>query len=351
MTNKLYHPLIGVCVSEDKRLLRDLVKFRVKKFRRNTNTSATVFRFHIEDMNFNEGKVKGEIFEKKSREWKEDIFPFPDSIFVQSHVDPATVKKLEQAIGRKVFNNFIFDKWQGFELLEKSNVLRQALPETVPLKGQADLLVFLNAHKDVFLKPINGHSSRKIVRATLQKEGTINVSFMKYKKMRNESFKSFSDFWDWFTKHFFNVDYIIQKSIETVRLDDHATDVRLNMNKDSRGSWVVSALILRIATNESHIIPDVSTVLTTKELIKMYPMEKKKWKKINNSVVKLGRQICNVLEKSGYHMGNLGIDLGLDENGHLWIFEVNPLPYPLDDIIEDNSLTKPLEYALYLASK
>lgn len=348
MANRSNNPLIGICVSEEKRLLRDLVKFRIKKFRRIAD--ATIFRFQIEDFDFNKRKVKGELFEKKSGEWKKDIFPFPDAIFVQSHADRDILKQFESVIGHKVFNNYNFDKWQGFELLAGNPKLREVLPETLPLKSRIDLQGFLGMHKDIFLKPINGHSSRRIVRVTEKKNGSIDVSFLKFKKMRRQSFESFDTFWDWFSVEFFNSDYIIQKSIETIQFGGHSTDIRINMNKDRQGKWTVSALLFRIATNSSHIIPDVSAAFTPDDLTKKFPKKKKKWKKMKKAVVKLGFQICSAIEKAGYHMGNLGIDLGLDENGQLWIFEVNPLPYPFDGSIKDPSMIKPLEYALYLAS-
>jgi hypothetical protein len=41
----------------------------------------------------------------------------------------------------------------------------------------------------------------------------------------------------------------------------------------------------------------------------------------------------------------------MDENGHLWIFEVNPLPFPTQGSVQDYSLTRPVDYAVYLASK
>gem|GEM_PF-4777140 len=50
-------------------------------------------------------------------------------------------------------------------------------------------------------------------------------------------------------------------------------------------------------------------------------------------------------------MADLGIDLGVDEKGKLWIFEVNHIPFPALGAIEDPSVYKPLEYAYYLANR
>ncbi|MFC7394404.1 YheC/YheD family protein [Scopulibacillus cellulosilyticus] len=345
-----YLPLIGICVSEEKRLMCELVERRIKKFL----GKANFIRFYIEDLDFEMLQVKGDVFEKDTKEWKEGIFPFPDAIYVQCHIDQEVLKQIEEVIGKKVFNNFIFDKWEGWSLLAKDHLLRDNLPVTVILESKMDLKQCLFMYQDIMLKPVDvskGHSSRGIFRVKLKKDGKIKVFFAKRLKMKEKEFSSFKDFFNWFSGKTSAKDYIIQQSIQTVTRGENITDIRLNMNKNAKGKWKVSCLLFRVAANGSHMIPKTATALTIENLIKVYPQDKIKWEEIEKSIILLGHKICHVFEQQGYHMANLGIDLGLDGSGHLWIFEVNPLPFPLDGTVKDHSLTKPIEYALSLVSK
>ncbi|WP_170140799.1 YheC/YheD family protein [Oceanobacillus arenosus] len=329
--------------------MSELVERRIKRFHGN----ASFIKFHVEDLDFKNFQVKGECFEKKTRNWIEGIFSFPDVVYVQCHIEKEILEQIEQIIGRKVFNNFIFDKWQASDLLTKDDFLQRSLPDTQQLKNETNLQQFLNNYQDIILKPIDvtkGHSSRGIFRVKLQNNEKIVVFFAKRQEMKVKDFLSFDDFFEWFSVKTSGKDYIIQQSIQTMTWGENTTDIRLNMNKNGQGKWEVSVLLFRVATNGSHMIPKVATALTINNLIKMYPEDSKKWQDIEKDITTLGHIICQDFEYHGYHMGNLGIDLGLDDNGHLWIFEVNPLPFPLDGTVNDESLTKPLEYALYLAS-
>lgn len=73
---------------------------------------------------------------------------------------------------------------------------------------------------------------------------------------------------------------------------------------------------------------------------------------------RLSRQVVDALEQgSGRTFGELGIDLGLDTSGKVWIIEVNSKPRKTpttekgrQDLV-DLSFERPMRYAIYLATK
>ncbi|MBD1383056.1 YheC/YheD family protein [Metabacillus arenae] len=340
------HPHIGICVSKAKRRLRKLVKQRLQQY----PDDATIITFYIEDVDLVKHNVRGTCLEKRAGEISRSkgIFPFPDVIYMQCDLDHKMLKEFEQVIGHKVFNSFIFDKWKGWHLLANDKVLCHHLPDTRKLESEIDLQQFLYDYEDIFLKPINpiyAHNSKGIVRVKLQREGGIEVTY-RQKGLRRKSFEFYEEFQDWISPKYFK-DYIVQQSIATIKWGKKVTDIRLNMNKNGKGEWEVTLLLFRIASNDSHSMPGILAAHPFSNLPKMYP-QNKNMENIEISVVNLGFKICHVLDKSEHHMADLGIDLGVDENGHLWIFEVNPLPYPLRGV-DDLSMTRPLEYASYLA--
>lgn len=341
--NKQGAPLIGIGVSRAKRGFQRLVEERLEQY----PDDITLIRFHIKDLDFENLQVKGDYFEKRGGRinQKKGVFPFPDAIYLQCHVKHKTVRKIEQLIGRKVFNSFIFDKWECWDLLKKDNELRNHLPYTQKLEHLVILQHLLYSYEDIFLKPIDpthGHSSRAIFRVKLQEEGKIETIYQEEKKIQREQFTSPKKFLDWISPKFSTKAYIIQQSIQTVKYEEMATDIRLHMNKNGKGEWEVSTLIFRVATNSSHISNGIS-------ILGINYLEEMTDSTIKRAIVNLGSKICSVLDQSGYHMGDLGIDLGVDKNGHVWIFEVNPLPYPYT-LFQYHAFTKPIEYAHYLAT-
>ncbi|WP_367757163.1 YheC/YheD family protein [Ammoniphilus sp. 3BR4] len=302
-------------------------------------------------MNFNNFQVKGHYFQKKGGEIYEEkgVYRFPAVVYMQCHIDREICRKIEHVIGRKVFNNFIFDKWQGWELLSSDIVLRNHLPATQKLLNGADLQKFLYHHQDIFVKPVSavkGHSSKGIIRVQLQKSKAIGIFYREGKMMRHERLENWQEVQDRIN---IPSNYILQQSIQTVKRGEKVTDIRVNMSKNRKGKWEVSNLLFRMASNSSHIIPEDVKVFSPNHLEKTFHDFELDLMTCRN----VGYRICHIFEKLGYHMGDLGIDLGIDENGHVWIFEVNPLPYPftLSPSHQDHSWTRPLEYASYLAYK
>lgn len=351
----LYKPnssLIGICVSKTKPGLFSQVKERLQRY----PGDATILRFYIQDVNWRNRKVKGVCLEKINGQIneKQGIFPFPDVIYLQCPVDRMVAKKMEQVIGRKVFNSFPFDKWKGLDFIKNDNILHHHLPDTQQLKNQTDLEQFLLKYEDVFLKPIHGHSSKGIIRVKLHRKGNVEVTYQKEYQTFRKELESPKKLWKFIPHLFSATPYLMQKSIQTVQWKGRPTDIRLNINKNETGEWGVSALFTRYALNGSHIgsgrgiqyMPlDMKRFLND-----MFPDDKVKVEDTEKAIVDLGFNICRAFDKSEQHMADLGIDLGLDENWHLWIFEVNSLPFPFAEPIMDHSLTRPLEYAHYLLS-
>ncbi|WP_216828231.1 YheC/YheD family endospore coat-associated protein [Alkalihalobacterium elongatum] len=338
-------PIIGICVSDQKVSLRTLVKERINCF----DGKATFVIFYLSDLDFNSLSVRGKYLEDKEGEWKEGTLPFPDVIYLQSRVDLKIVKKMENVIGRKVFNTFTLDKFTEAKLLEEHKILQRHLPYSQKLESESQLQTLLTTYKNIFLKPIFGASSKGVIRVTLHPTENIEVHYGTGRRMRVNNFSSIRKFWKWLMPRLSKNTYLMQQGIQTMKWNGKATDIRLNLNRNKCGIWEVSALLFRIASNNSHLIPGPTAIIPINNLTNL-KYDIKKVEEMERSIKELGYKICHALDLSGHHMADLGLDLGMDESGHLWIFEVNSLPHPIR-IKDDHSLTLPLDYAFYLASK
>jgi hypothetical protein len=239
-------------------------------------------------------------------------------------------------------------------LLAQNQHIVKNLPYTAKINHEKDIEPFLSRYPDVFLKPVNLHSSIGIVHAALQTDGKIQIAYIQDKYNNySDTFVSHRSLWEWMQSSLCSSDYIIQQGIQPFRWNGYTTDIRLNLNKNGIGEWEISALFVRYTQGGSFIGSGIGTGWVPLDfyLTTHLPNQPQQVNTKKSSMIDLGIRIAQALEAAGLHLGDLAIDMCMDENGHLWIFEVNPRPSPFSyPPINDNSFSKPLEYAYFLAT-
>jgi hypothetical protein len=348
----LEKPVIGICAGGRRgQQFNHVERLLGSRMERYSSVEADLIVFHLDDLNLERKSVKGLHCFKKGNSvvWERSTLRLPDAVFIQCYADPKMVSRLEQAIGKTVFNNIFFDKWECWQFLYKNPDFRPFLPFSITLESMKHLVSFSKEHGDIFIKPVSGAGGRGIVRLTVQEgKNKIRTVFHNHKKSRIRIFKEWKSIWNRFslTPH----SHMLQKSIRTLQWNGQPTDIRLNINKNGEGAWQVSTLFFRIALNGSHVgwgrgihymVLDPSWLLKEKIIRE----------KSLSQIADLGLSVGRWYDDSGYHMADLGIDFGLDQKGHPWIFEVNSLPSPFGPPIQDQSWTTPFEYGVYLAKK
>lgn len=167
--------------------------------------------------------------------------------------------------------------------------------------------------------------------------------------MKVKRFKSYQKFQDWTLPRLVPRGYILQQGIETVKSSKNAIDIRINMNQNSKGQREISVIIFRVVSNSSHVIPKFVTDYSISNFIKTLTVDKEKEAKTEKFVMNVGMKVYSMLDKSEYHMVDFGINLDMGKNGHVRLFEINPLPIPFRRSIQNHSLIRLIEYASYLA--
>ncbi|TXC92792.1 hypothetical protein FS935_00910 [Metabacillus litoralis] len=345
-------PKLGICVGRStkttRRTFKRLAQRRISMLENDLFDEIIVFT--LENLNIETSTLKGQIYRKKDNKIviENGAFSIPDVIYMQSEVNHCELQEIEKLMPGRIFNNHFYNKFEGSQILSENKSLRSHLPHSRMLNEIDDLDEALEEFHEFYLKPIRGHSGKGIIWVK-KDEDHIKIETAK----KTSAVKNSKEIWNLYPKGFSTGKYMIQQGIQTAKWKGKSTDIRLNMNKNGIGDWDVSLLVGRIALKK----PFVSRGSDKNMLMYIEPFLKEMFlpEKIitmKKSIIQLGHEIGKTFDDSSYHMGDIGIDLGLDQRGDLWIFEVNHLPYPIRSLKDqDLSFTRPFEYAYYLSQR
>ena len=134
-------------------------------------------------------------------------------------------------------------------------------------------------------------------------------------------------------------------------------DFRVHAHKNSNNEWVVAAIAAKIAGQGSvttHVRTG-GTVISGDDLLqRVFPSRSSEIElALKETAIKLAEAIESRIDQN---IGELGFDLGIDETGHIWMFEANSRPgrsiFKHDSLKEADrkSIHLIVDYSRYLAN-
>lgn len=215
-------------------------------------------------------------------------------------------------------------KLEMHNILHKHPILKTYVPETTQLREE-DFRKFVRKNKDVFLKPINSHSGRGIIRLLSR-----DHKFMVQLKTKRRYFFDLDPFSSYVFSKTRSKPYLIQKRIQLACIDNQPFDIRIIVQRTSENAWLTTGKVARWAPNDTVItstsmgarrLPLKSALLRCDKEISIHK------DKILTDLEHIALLTATVLADY-YPFHNIyGVDLGLDSNLNVFIIEVNPWPY------------------------
>jgi hypothetical protein len=150
--------------------------------------------------------------------------------------------------------------------------------------------------------------------------------------------------------------YLAQQGIKLIRLDGKPIDFRIHTNKDENGKWKVTAIAAKVAGKGS-VTTHLNSGGVVKTLEEIYPEPQdrvKAFHDLTEAAIILSHVIDDKIQ--GF-IGEIGFDLGIDQNGRIWMFEANSKPgrsifcHPELKDADILSRKASLEYGLFLSKK
>ena len=327
--------------------------------------------FCVDNIDFENKKIKAYAFNQNLNQWQFDFFPAPDVIYDRAAYLEKDEKELAKEI-REEFNinpkiRFInplgsLGKWPLYKNLSKYPEIKSYLPYTTLYHTFDDILSMLDKYHFIFLK--SSYGSRGIEVLSIEKtDNQYRVDFFdnELKLIYAQDVLELKGYIEDFIsekKASGRQTFIIQQGIRLIKYNGHSIDFRIDIVKNEEGKWECSNSYGIYSTGNSKITN--FCVGGTQEIFKdIYPKVKAMHKNIDfpteETIMATIEKIGTFIEKSFGPHGEIGIDMALDDTGKLWFIEGNAKPDKsrvpgLDDMegIAPQALAI-FKYAKYLA--
>ncbi|UII56856.1 YheC/YheD family protein [Cytobacillus spongiae] len=291
-----------------------------------------LYVFHFKDVS--QEKVNGYYFDIETNEWKKTELMYPTAVYNRIHsrkLESSSYFQQFQTILIKnnipMFNDGFFSKWDVHEALYNEEHLHPHLPKTKILTEES-IISLLQTHQELFIKPIHGSQGRNIIRMRRDEKNHLEVDLTSPHSNHSLSFLTISSFMQWFQPRLKKRTYLVQQSIPLLNYKNRKLDFRVLCHKNHRDDWKVSSMVARLSAEEqfvSNIARGGETMRPIKALSLLFDQPTA----IQQQALmkELAIDAVNILSRSVSGLvGELGVDIGVDEYGKLWIIEINSKP-------------------------
>ncbi|WP_224749733.1 YheC/YheD family protein [Polycladospora coralii] len=293
-----------------------------------------VLVFNPREINWTKRTVSCWYF-KTQGEWINAVFPLPAILYDRCYYyNTLHFRKYKPAIQRILQDEKIIllgrplgGKLQTYNILKQNKNLIPFLPQTIRYTQPNDAIQFVHTHAAALIKPNGGSHGRGVV--ALIKEQ--NQYILKGRSIDNVDFKttlnSEQELRAWLQQFIQTTKYIVQPFLSLYTQDERPFDVRILVQKNERKMWETTGIAVRTGkpttiTSNLHGGGEAEKFHTF--LQRNYPTY------LIENIVRTIRLVSiktpQFIEENHGSLFELGIDVGIDRRGHIWILEVNSKP-------------------------
>ncbi|HJV44945.1 MAG TPA: YheC/YheD family protein [Bacillota bacterium] len=318
---------------------------------------------HPDAINFNEKKVRGYHWNPNSG-WTQIVTTIPEYIYDRCFYFGKTyhkryksnVEKLQSLENVHFLGIGLKGKWQLNQLIHSHPIFSSFLPPTEIVKNIEQVEIWLSRYPAIILKPISGSLGIGIMKITRKPGNEFSVVGRDYKNQPyTHPFSSVAAVRGFLLPLMMKYRYLIQPYLSLSTKQGIPFDLRIFIQKDGSGQWTTTGKAIRAGKKNS----------ITSNLHgggKAYPFEPFLKQNFSEEVVEqihsrisiIEKLLPSYLEEQHGPLVELGIDIGIDREGTVWLIEVNSRPgRKIFEQINDRkalnkSRTNPLYYAKYL---
>lgn len=355
----LIGPYIGLLISnEDNQLTSSRLNKMMVYVKEYPKLHGAIVVFALNKVDKENRLIEGYCYNPVKLYWQKGVFPYPSSIYRTIGLGVEWKNHFLSAIGDKVFNSRFFNKWEMVQWFSKEPGINPHIPYTILYHSPGDVFEMLERFSKIYIKPVFGLQGRGIVRMSMENKMFI-LKYREKKENCNITFEDPDTASEYIMKRFHPGRYLIQQGVDLLKYNGRIIDFRCVVQKNQSDTWVCQAIIGRSGVKDS-IVSNISSggaAFTAENILrKVIPASAEDIEDLKQKIAAFAITVCNVLDEYGINCGTLGLDIGMDTGGHLWLIEINnrdPDPGIALDV-HDTRLyytikTAPLFYAKYLS--
>lgn len=256
-------------------------------------------------------------------EWVDAEFRYPDVIYdstrrrgIAPHEE--AYRKLGGIPMGHTLKGRAMNKVRVYNMIAKNKELSQAL---IPFQRMTDpqrVMKFLHEHPQIIFKPNGGYLGKGAITAEF-KDDTLELFDQQYlHRLTSEQIPTFIEM-------LITQKYIVQKMIHSATAQGFPFHLRVHMSKNGHNEWVVA-----FKTPTMSLTPHVKitnsdetfkSTCTWRDFLKEQFGQKENGR-MNRKIDSYSLQLSRYLDETiggGFH--EIGLDLGIDRDQNIWLFE------------------------------
>lgn len=290
------------------------------------------YAFSARDVNWETGIVSG--FVPSGHAWRRVSVPLPDVVYdrLQSRrldrVKRISIckERLKALPGLHYFNPCFLDKWEVYQALSRDPRARRYLPNTDKLTSPGQIGRWLRSYYTVYIKPTRGSLGLGVTKVShtasgyryqCTREGGSRVGVVESLSKLEKQLQAVLP----------NRRVIIQQGLPLARFAGRPYDIRVMVQKTSRGKWVCTNMIARVASAGSAVsnVSEGGSMISVRRAVSASLAISSR--QAVGRIGKGARLIAQAVETQlGKEFGEFGVDMALDTRGRPWLIEVNSKP-------------------------
>jgi glutathione synthase/RimK-type ligase-like ATP-grasp enzyme len=306
--------------------------------------------------------VLGYRYKMNRKTWIKGLYPIPpllyDRIFfsskeqVQRFYD--VIQRLEEDYQSKLLGRGLPGKWKVYNMYKDVKGLGPFIPETIQFNTDEKWNKKILNYGSLFFKPVSGSHGRGVVKISYLKDRLDVKGRTSFNQLFSKTFHSFRSCDSWLKRFIGERNYIYQPYLELSTPTDIPFDLRVLVQKNGKGAWEETGRAIRIGRIgglTSNLHGGGSATDADKFLRQAY--SKEQVEEINKQIMTINSELPEVLEEKYGPLIELGIDVGIDRQGRVWIIEANSKPgrrsFQLTNHgVHKNALLAPIRYTNYI---
>ncbi|MCH1627092.1 YheC/YheD family protein [Fredinandcohnia quinoae] len=308
-------------------------------------------------------QVRGEVFNQQTQEWQKALFEIPtylyDRCFYSNNDHSKKSKPIMSWLKKRPTCYFLGhglpNKWDIFQALKKDSILSPYVPVTERATSSGKVIRKLKKEQQLILKPELGSMGKGIFRLFLHKN-FVETTYTENQKVLKKQYSNRSDLTKWLDHLFSSQNYLFQPYLPLQDESKRPFDIRILVQKNQQGHWQEAGRGIRRGLPDQ-IISNIGSggeILSFDNWISALPKDQQLL--LVENIESIINRLPAVLEDAFHPLFELGVDLGMADDGSVWILDSNSKPgrkviLKTSPNYHDDIYSAPLRYCKYLENK